>query len=196
MQDNLMKLHLGCGKIKLEGWVNIDIEASCKPDAVVDLEKLPWPWEDNSVSHILMSHVLEHLGQQRDVYLGIVQELYRVCVDGALIEIHVPHPRHDHFLWDPTHVRPITVEGLLMFDKQTNLQWIQDNSANTPLAIYLGVDFRIDKVNYLPDPVVQKQLESGEITVPVFLSLLRTQNNICQQIDIDWRVVKSSEPVL
>ena len=196
MQDNLMKLHLGCGNLKLEGWVNIDIEASCNPDAVVDLEQLPWPWADNTVSHVLMSHVLEHLGQQREVYLGIIQELYRVCVDGALIEIHVPHPRHDHFLWDPTHVRPITVEGLLMFDKQTNLQWIQDNSANTPLAIYLGVDFRIDKVNYMPDPVVKKQLDSGEISVPLFLSLLRTQNNICQQIDIDWRVVKSSEHVL
>jgi len=196
VQDNLMKLHLGCGNLKLEGWVNIDIEASCNPDAVVDLEQLPWPWADNTVSHVLMSHVLEHLGQQREVYLGIIQELYRVCVDGALIEIHVPHPRHDHFLWDPTHVRPITVEGLLMFDKQTNLQWIQDNSANTPLAIYLGVDFRIDKVNYMPDPVVKKQLDSGEISVPLFLSLLRTQNNICQQIDIDWRVVKSSEHVL
>ena len=191
-----MKLHLGCGNLKLEGWVNIDIEASCNPDAVVDLEQLPWPWADNTVSHVLMSHVLEHLGQQREVYLGIIQELYRVCVDGALIEIHVPHPRHDHFLWDPTHVRPITVEGLLMFDKQTNLQWIQDNSANTPLAIYLGVDFRIDKVNYMPDPVVKKQLDSGDISVPLFLSLLRTQNNICQQIDIDWRVVKSSEHVL
>ena len=193
MRNNLKKLHLGCGGKKLDGWINVDIEASCSPDEIVDLEKFPWPWQDDSVDHILMSHVLEHLGERRDIYLQIIQELYRVCVDGALIEIHVPHPRHDHFLWDPTHVRAITAEGLLMFDKQTNLQWIQENAANTPLGIYLGVDFRIDKVNYQPDPVIQKQLESGEISASEFHSLLRTQNNICQQIDIDWRVVKSNE---
>ena len=75
---NSIKLNLGCGHKKLDGWVNVDSVAACHPDQVVDLEKFPWPWEDSSASHILMSHVLEHLGESRDCYLEVIKELYRV----------------------------------------------------------------------------------------------------------------------
>jgi predicted SAM-dependent methyltransferase len=105
-----MRLNLGCGNRKLQGWRNVDKVPDCSPDELVDLEQLPWPWPDNSVDEIFLSHVLEHLGQATDVYLGIIKELYRVCRDGATITIIVPHPRHDHFLTDPTHVRAVTAE--------------------------------------------------------------------------------------
>ena len=62
------------------------------------LEKLPWPWADDSVQEMRFSHVLEHLGADATTYLSIIKELYRVCRDGAQIFIVVPHPRHDHFL--------------------------------------------------------------------------------------------------
>ena len=70
-----MRLNLGCGNRKLEGWVNVDREAACKPDRVADLEKLPWPWPDDSAEEVMLSHVLEHLGADPKVYLGIVKEL-------------------------------------------------------------------------------------------------------------------------
>ena len=41
-----------------------------------------------------------------------MKELYRISCDQANIHISVPHPRHDDFLADPTHVRPITTLGL------------------------------------------------------------------------------------
>ena len=78
-----MRLNLGCGDKKMQGWHNVDKVPDCNPDEIVDLERVPWPWLENSVDEILLSHVLEHLGQTPDVYLGIIKEIYRVCRDGG-----------------------------------------------------------------------------------------------------------------
>src|SRR5947208_13026944 len=97
-----LKLNLGCGQNHRPGYVNVDRAGS--PDVKWDLEQFPWPWEDSSVGEVVMFHVLEHLGESTATYLKIIQEIYRVCQDGAAIQITVPHPRHDDFLNDPTHV--------------------------------------------------------------------------------------------
>ena len=39
---HIMKLNLGCGRKKLEGFVNIDISDYCEPDMVMDLSKVPY----------------------------------------------------------------------------------------------------------------------------------------------------------
>jgi predicted SAM-dependent methyltransferase len=91
----MMKLNLGCGHNRLQGWTNVDMFQECSPDVVVDLESLPWPWADASVERVLFNHSLEHLGQDSRTFLGMMKELYRVCQDGAEIEINVPHPRHE-----------------------------------------------------------------------------------------------------
>jgi hypothetical protein len=188
-----LKLNLGCGDKRLSGWVNVDYVEDCNPDMVCDLEQFPYPWETDSVDEILLSHVLEHLGQSRDTYLGIIKELYRICCHGAIIHIHVPHPRHDHFIWDPTHVRPILVESLQMFDQFLNKQWIANKWANTPLGVYCGVDFRIKSHQYVLDPMFHKKLESGEIRMDQINELMKTHNNVCQQINIEWEVFKEEQ---
>jgi predicted SAM-dependent methyltransferase len=53
-----MKLNLGCGLYKLDGFRNVDKFAACDPNEVVDLEVFPWPWADDSVDEVVMSHVL------------------------------------------------------------------------------------------------------------------------------------------
>ena len=66
-----MRLNLGCGFNKRDGYVNVDIGDHCAPDVVHDLEKAPWPWDDSSIDEIYMSHVLEHLGATTAVF-GVV----------------------------------------------------------------------------------------------------------------------------
>ena len=86
-----------------------------------DLEKFPYPFDENSVDQIYMSHVLEHIGGESSVFNLIMQELYRICKNNSIIDIFVPHPRNDDFLSDPTHVRPITGMTLCLYDKELNL---------------------------------------------------------------------------
>ena len=49
-----MKLNLGCGHDHKDGYINVDVSDLGNPDQVVDLEVLPWPWEDNAIEEILI----------------------------------------------------------------------------------------------------------------------------------------------
>ena len=101
------KYNLGCGNHYLFDWINIDRFPDAKPDIVMNLERFPWPIENDSADEVLLNHVLEHLGGSSDTFLGVMQELYRICQPGTKIVIRVPDPRHDDFFGDPTHQRPI-----------------------------------------------------------------------------------------
>jgi hypothetical protein len=142
-----MNLNLGCGYGKLEGWINVDSAKECAPDLLYELECLPWPWESNSAERVCFIHSLEHMGREPSVFLGIMQELYRVCCNGAEIEIVVPHPRHDNFLNDPTHVRVITPGLLQLFDRRICDDVKRRGGSNSPLAHYLNVDFAITSID-------------------------------------------------
>ena len=85
-----MKLNLGCGSKILEGYTNVDKFDYYKPNIVHDLEITPYPFEENSIDEIILSHVLEHIGQDPNVFNNIIKELYRICKHNSIIEIKVP----------------------------------------------------------------------------------------------------------
>jgi hypothetical protein len=177
-----VKLNLGCGHHKLPGWVNVDHSAACEPDAVLDLESFPWPWPDDSADEVMLRHVLEHLGASTAKYYGVIRELWRVCRDGALERITVPHVRHDDYLDDPSHVRPITVAGLQLLSRKANEQWIATGAANTPLAMQLGVDFELVHVdNLLEEPWATKMRDGSMSEAEIFQDAARYNNVIKEQ---------------
>ena len=185
-----MRLNLGCGHNKLAGFVNCDIQADCAPDRIVDLEKFPWPFDDSSAEEVVLSHVLEHLGETTQVYLRVIRELYRVCRPDAIVRIVVPHPRHDDFLTDPTHVRAILPDQFLMFSRKTNREWREAGYANTPLAEHLGVDFEVEEIQMMPDDLWLERLRSGAIDSTKLAEMARHQLNILKEARITLRARK------
>jgi hypothetical protein len=185
-----IKLNLGCGYDKRSGWVNVDSFAGCHPDVVCNLESFPWPWDENSVDEVAFVHSLEHLGGQVSVFLGIIQELYRVCQNDASIEIRVPHPRHDSFIGDPTHVRAITPDLLRLFDKEQCKLWAEMEASNSRLAYQLSVDFYEEKVAYVPDPLYAEKMRNGEVNGAELEAMMRERNNIASEIYINLRARK------
>ncbi|NEQ45456.1 MAG: hypothetical protein F6K00_18715 [Leptolyngbya sp. SIOISBB] len=183
-----LKLNLGCGQRPLPGYVNVDKFGT--PDLQFDLETFPWPWADDSVSDVQLIHVLEHLGQQTDVYLCIIQELYRICQANSLIHITVPHPRHDNFVHDPTHVRAITPSGLELFSRQRNRDWQRHGNANTPLGLYLNVDFDLVHTNLVGSALWFERYGDRAHDVQLLLQESALYNNLIEEVQMQWRVVK------
>ena len=98
------KLHLGCGSIRKNGYVNVDSQARLNPDVIWDLSKFPWPWKDNSVDEIFSNHVFEHLQDA----VGTMKECYRILKPGGTVECFVPFAANITYFQDPTHCRPWT----------------------------------------------------------------------------------------
>jgi len=146
-----LKLNLGCGRRQLEGYVNIDSVAAFAPDRVIDLEHTPWDLDSDCAEHVLLNHVLEHLGADPATFLAVMQELYRVCRDGATLQINVPHPLHLHYRTDPSHVRMVTPQTLAMFSWTECDQAAAAGSPMTPWAHILAVDFSCLQAEYVPD---------------------------------------------
>ena len=138
----------------------------------------------------MLSHVLEHLGQDPKLYLGIIQELYRVAQPGAHVFLMVPHPRHDSFLTDPTHVRPITADGMRMLSRRLNREWMNRGSSNTPLGIHLDVDFEVIRVKDYLDGHWDRELAEGRVSEGDLERLARTQNNVVRETAIVLEVIK------
>ena len=190
-----MKLNMGCGNNQIPDWVNVDKFQACNPDIVEDLEVFPWKFEDNSVSEILFNHSLEHMGATSEAFLNIMKELYRICKNGAVIQINVPHPRHDNFINDPTHVRIITPEVISLFSKKLNNDWIKAKAANSTLGIYLDVDFELTRAEFNLEPKYNKELQNGELTHKRLNELVRLGNNIISEIRLTVKVNKEDTNV-
>jgi hypothetical protein len=186
-----VKLNIGCGLNKLEGWLNLDKYEACQPDQVMDAEVFPWPFADSSVEAVTFNHSLEHMGADAGVFLALMQELYRVCQGGATVQINVPHPRHDDFINDPTHVRIVTPDMLLLFSRRQCLDWAARGGANSQLALYLNVDFELRRAQLTLDPAYQQAFDSGAITEPQLRQLERSQNNVVREMRITLEVIKS-----
>lgn len=178
-----MKINIGSSDDKFEGFLNIDYDKNCNPDYCFDIEKDIWPFEDNSVDEVIAHHILEHLGEG---YFHVMKELYRVCKHGALIDIRVPHHRHEHFYSDPTHRRPITIAGMWLFSKKYND--LKKDTRASRLAYYYDVDFEV--VDALEIPQEQYiEMFNGK-PIEEVSRYMDERNNIIQEVYIKLAVIK------
>jgi SAM-dependent methyltransferase len=182
-----MKINLGAGSKKYPGYLNIDNDVGSKPDFVVDIEKDKLPFDDNTIDGVIAHHILEHLG---DGFFNCVQELYRVCKHGTIIDVRVPHPRHDTFLIDPTHKRPIYPHTLDMFSMARNKRDMDAGGCETPIGFIYNVDMY----------VLEHQPVLDEYWGPQFQNMSEEQcehaarsfNNVIIEYHIKWIVNKEN----
>jgi predicted SAM-dependent methyltransferase len=82
------RLHLGCGKVHFNGWVNIDADRSLDAADIVWNLAYGVPVEDSSCALIYNEHFIEHLNVEQG--LACLRECYRALSQGGVLRVATP----------------------------------------------------------------------------------------------------------
>ena len=96
-----MKLNLGAGYRKMDGFINIDNRPEVEPDLVCDVVN-GLPFENDSVEYVIANDFLEHIPNGKTVQ--VIEEIYRVLKPGATFESLTPSTDGRGAFSDPYHV--------------------------------------------------------------------------------------------
>lgn len=130
-----LKINLGCGLDRREGWLNVDKLHVKGADEIVDLFRFPWPWDDGMASEMYAGHLIEHIphdwkssddigktgacdwsrfrlyqDQQLDGFFVFFSEVWRVLAKDGTIMCVAPFGQSVRALQDPSHTRSIVCE--------------------------------------------------------------------------------------
>ena len=109
MSDERRVLNLGSGRRKIPGAVNVDVSSEVGADLVHDLAVVPWPLQADTFQEVHAQDVIEHLSET----VQVMEEIHRVCRNGARVHVTVPHFSSGNAYTDPTHRR---LFGYFSFD--------------------------------------------------------------------------------
>lgn len=165
-----MKLNLGCGRNIMPGWINVDSMFNHGVNLVRDLDNvlLHFPYEDNTVDDILLSHVIEHLHRP----LPLMQALYRIAEPGCRLVIRCPYGSSDDADEDPTHVRRMFKGSFGYFGQP--YYWRADYG-------YKG-DWEVDKITLFVKPSLK-----GASDIPAIIDFER---NAVREMVCEMHAVK------
>ena len=79
----MKQIHLGCGKVRLPGFINIDIQPGPAVDLVGDIRNLDF--EDSSIDLVYSCAVIEHVGRRE--WVDLLKEWRRVLKPGGLLRL-------------------------------------------------------------------------------------------------------------
>ena len=145
MNTECLKLDIACGKNKKPSFTGVDIWSGA--DIVADLEQFPWPFADESVDEVFCSHYIEHTPD----LISFANELYRIMKVGARAEIIGPYYSSIRAWQDPTHLRALSENTFLYF----NREWRRANRLDH-YPITADFDF---ECSYVLDPEWQGKNE-------------------------------------
>lgn len=140
-----MKLNIGCGFKKLEGYLNIDCDSSVKPDRVMNIETDLKEFKDNSIDEILFDNVIEHL----DISLvDLILELKRMLKPNGCLTIIASNC----FYWKH-RIRFLFGSFSPSSGYHFDHRWILKPSFLKDFLVYYG--FEVNEVSDLFDKVIK-----------------------------------------
>ena len=148
-----LRLNLGSGQRRLEGYFNVDCTTVTQPDLLADLNEPLDCLPDNCVEAVYARHTLEHI----ENFIGLLGELHRVCRADATLDIIVPHFSNPYGFSDPTHVRFFGLYSFFYFADA------QDQPRRKVPSFYTPMRFRVEKVEFrlLKESLLEKCARSA-----------------------------------
>lgn len=113
-----VKLDIGCGKHKIDGFIGIDIDKDSDADIIASALNLPF--DNNSVDEIYSSHLVEHFYPEE--VKKFFSEIYRVLKNGssAFLKVDTDWTKKRLFGKDQTHKCRYSVRELKKMLQQFN----------------------------------------------------------------------------
>jgi SAM-dependent methyltransferase len=110
-------LNLGCGHRLIGNAVNHDVtQHRPEIDVVHDLNRVPWPWPDNSFDQVVARSVFEHLSHD---LVRSMDECWRILAPKGQIFLKLPLWNSESAHDDPTHRWYFTIHSFDQFDPTT-----------------------------------------------------------------------------
>ncbi len=81
-----VKLHVGCGSKKIEGWLNVDLQTLPEVDLALDATASFGAWRAELV---FAEHFIEHLTVREAVFF--LREMHRILLDGGRMRLSTPN---------------------------------------------------------------------------------------------------------
>jgi len=125
------KLHVGCGLVLLDGWLNILYESRQEYGKVKEVDGRlrlnynllkKWPVNDNSIQFIAGSHFIEHLDLNHGIIF--VKESFRVMKPGGVIRLSCPDLE--------VYARNYVSGNSSFFENELIVEWCAFDQAKTP----------------------------------------------------------------
>jgi predicted O-linked N-acetylglucosamine transferase (SPINDLY family)/SAM-dependent methyltransferase len=108
-----LRVDLGCDIWKQPGFIGVDIAPGEGVDIVADLNQ-KFPFADSSIDEVKAHDVIEHL-QDR---LHTMNEIWRTCKPGAIVDIRVPSTDGRGAFQDPTHVSFWNINSFMYYAQE------------------------------------------------------------------------------
>ena len=109
-----MKLNLGCGNKKKEGYIGVDFYPGTAVDQIADLnDKLPF--DNDTIDEVWMDNVIEHIAD----IPKLLKEIHRICKAEAIITLYTPHFTSISSWRDPTHLHHLSYFSMDHFEKES-----------------------------------------------------------------------------
>jgi predicted O-methyltransferase YrrM len=132
-------LDIGCGTRKQNNFVGIDWRKNPGVDIVHNLEKFPYPIDDESCLTIKCAHVIEHIKPW--LVFPFLDEMWRMLIPNGQLAISAPYAGSPGFFQDPSHCTAITEKtwqhfdpGFPLYEKYTPKPWKIEHSVYKPDA--------------------------------------------------------------
>lgn len=114
-----MKLNIGSGAKRIEGWVNIDKYPVHSNDLQGDLNaSIDLP--DACADEIRLDNVIEHV----DSVVHSMKEIRRLLKKGGVVKIYTPHYSSQASWRDPTHRHHLSFFSFDMFCQEKNSHYL------------------------------------------------------------------------
>jgi predicted SAM-dependent methyltransferase len=98
-----VKLNLGCGHNKLEGYMNIDCRPEVNPDRILTVPEGLSFYPDNCCDEIVADDFLEHIPIPK--IIETMEHIYRILKPDGIFFSSTPDAQHGQGAFqDPTHV--------------------------------------------------------------------------------------------